>query len=124
MDELSKLLVKLRGRDSLRDVADRSNKRISHSYLNILEKGRDPRSGKPIKPTPEALRIVSELYSYSYEELMILAGYLDRPPSNNNDPIEETVEQAAANMFAEYGNQPSIQLKELIREVVQEELKK
>jgi hypothetical protein len=81
MDELSTLLIKLRGRESLREVAERSNKRISHSYLNILEKGFDPRSGKPIKPTPESLRVISDLYGYSYEKLMILAGYLDRVPS-------------------------------------------
>lgn len=40
----------------------------------------------------------------------------------DNDPIEETVQTIAAGMTAEYGNQPSEPFKELIREIVREEL--
>lgn len=102
MDELSTLLIKLRCRESLREVAERSNKRISHSYLNILEKGFDPRSGKPIKPTPESLRVISDLYEYPYEELMMLAGYLDRPAPiiSEEDRKKEEIKKALTTLVA------------------------
>jgi len=49
---------------------------ISHTYLNTLEKGVDPRNDIPTKPTPETLELISKAYDVSYEYLMILAGYL------------------------------------------------
>jgi len=74
MNELGALLRELREKESLREVSNRSG--ISHSYLGLIEKGVDLRSGKPIKPTPETLRILSKAYNYSYEELMKKAGYI------------------------------------------------
>ena len=32
---------------------------ISHTYLNTLEKGVDPRNDIPTKPTPETLELIS-----------------------------------------------------------------
>jgi len=49
---------------------------ISYSYLSILEKGVDPRTGKDSNPKPETLKIISKAYGYPYEELMKAAGYL------------------------------------------------
>lgn len=49
---------------------------ISHSYLSTLEKGFDPRTGSPISPTPETLKLISKAYNIKYEELMKVAGYL------------------------------------------------
>ena len=42
MSELGDLLRDLRGKESLRDAAERIG--ISHTYLSILEKGNDLRS--------------------------------------------------------------------------------
>ena len=39
---------------------------ISYSYLSILEKGVDPRTGKASNPEPETLKIISETYNYPY----------------------------------------------------------
>lgn len=76
MSELGRLLRQLRGKESLRDISRKAG--LSHTYLNIIEKkGVDPRSGNPIKPTPETLRILSQTYGFPYEELMKLSGYLD-----------------------------------------------
>ncbi len=50
---------------------------ISYSYLSILEKGTDPRTGKDSNPKPEMLKIISKAYNYPYEELMKAAGYLN-----------------------------------------------
>jgi transcriptional regulator with XRE-family HTH domain len=82
VNDLANLLIKLRGRESLRDIADRSG--ISHTYLSHLEKGKDPRTGKPLYPSPDTLRALSKAYNYSYEELMMVAGYIDRPESQRS----------------------------------------
>jgi transcriptional regulator with XRE-family HTH domain len=60
---------------SIRQAA--KNMGLSYSYLSILEKGVDPRTGKDSCPKPETLRIISKAYDYPYEELMKAAGYLN-----------------------------------------------
>lgn len=75
MHELGDLLIKLRGGLSLREAAKRSG--LSYSYISSLEKGKHPRTGAPINPTPEILRNLSKAYNHPYEELMKLAGYTD-----------------------------------------------
>lgn len=79
MLELGKLLRKLRGKESLREAAARAG--ISHNYLSIVEKGVDPRSGSPVKPSPETLKSLSQAYNYPYLELMYAAGYVDEAES-------------------------------------------
>ncbi|MFZ5986424.1 MAG: helix-turn-helix domain-containing protein [Bacillota bacterium] len=59
---------------SIRQAAKKMG--ISYSYLSILEKGVDPRTGKDSNPKPETLKIISKAYDYPYEELMKAAGYL------------------------------------------------
>jgi transcriptional regulator with XRE-family HTH domain len=81
MSELGKLLRELRGKETLRDAAARIG--VSHTYLSILEKGYDQRSGKPIKPTADTLKLISKAYDYPYEELLKLAGILEE----GNDPF-------------------------------------
>lgn len=50
---------------------------ISYSYLSILERGTDPRTGKDSSPRPDTLRLISKAYDYPYEELLKAAGYLN-----------------------------------------------
>lgn len=68
---------------SLRDAANKIG--ISHSYLSTLEKGKDPRTGSPVNPTPETLRLISEAYKVDYNYLLNLAGYIDITSDNIND---------------------------------------
>lgn len=75
MQELGAFLRELRGKESLRDVMERSG--VSHNYLSIIEKGVDPRTKSPVKPSPDTLRSLAEAYHYDYENLMRIAGYLD-----------------------------------------------
>lgn len=82
MKELREKLVELRGKESLRDAAKRIG--ISHSYLSIIEKGIDVRSNAPIKPSPDTLRLISNAYNYSYEDLMRLAGYIEGNDEEND----------------------------------------
>jgi transcriptional regulator with XRE-family HTH domain len=66
--------IRLSKKWSIRQAAKKMG--ISYSYLSILEKGVDPRTGKDSNPKPETLKIISKTYGYPYEELMKAAGYL------------------------------------------------
>ncbi|MCK9327359.1 MAG: helix-turn-helix domain-containing protein [Bacteroidales bacterium] len=81
--ELGKLLKRLREGEPLRDTAERIG--ISHTYLRVLEKGYDPRTGKEINPSAETLQKLAIAYNYDYRKLLQIAGYLD-----NNDIINHT----------------------------------
>lgn len=73
--EIYELLKSIRGKDSLREASKKTG--LSHAYISMLEKGVDPRSNMPLKPTPETLKAYSQGYHYPYEELMKKAGYMD-----------------------------------------------
>lgn len=66
---------------SLREFADYIG--ISHTYLNKLENGVDPRSGKPVSPTIEMLNDISKSLHVSLEYLLSASGYV-----NNNNQVE------------------------------------
>lgn len=83
-NNLGDYLRALRGKESLRSVSERINGRLSHSYISDLEKGLS-RRGTPIKPTPEALKALSEAYDVSYEKLMVMAGYINNTNVNSDD---------------------------------------
>lgn len=86
MSELGTLLKKLRGKESLRDVAKRSG--VSHTYLSILERGYDLRSKKPVKPTSDTLRLLAKAYHYPYDELLKIAGITDEPDGQTKSDNE------------------------------------
>jgi transcriptional regulator with XRE-family HTH domain len=65
----------------LRDAAKRAG--VSHTYLSILEKGHDLRSGNPVTPTHETLKLLSKAYNYPYEELLRLSGVIDQDMKNS-----------------------------------------
>lgn len=98
MNTLGELLKELRGKESLRDASKRIG--ISHTYLDTVEKGFDKRSGKVVNPTPETLKLISKAYSYDYEKLMTLAGYLE------SDKIISSEQEEAE--FQAFANNPSL----------------
>jgi transcriptional regulator with XRE-family HTH domain len=59
---------------SQRELAELSD--ISHSYLNSIEKGISPQSGKPVSPTIETLEKIAQGLNISLEELLFQAGYI------------------------------------------------
>lgn len=77
MGELQEILVQKRKelKLSLREAGNLIG--ISHSYLSTLEKGVDPRTNTPIKPSPETLKLISKAYNIDYHILMKAAGYLE-----------------------------------------------
>lgn len=78
--KLGDLLKELRGDEPLRTAAKRMN--ISYSYLSLLEKGIDKRTGKQVKPSPETLHQISKGYKYDYMNLIKIAGYLSEEKYN------------------------------------------
>lgn len=74
---LGELLKELRGNEALRDAAKRMD--ITYSYLAMLERGRDRRTGNPIKPTPETLQRIATAYKYDYLKLVEVAGFSNNP---------------------------------------------
>lgn len=60
---------------SLRDAAKLIG--VSHTYLSILEKAKDPRSNSPIVPTIETLQMICKAYNIDINSLLLLAGYDD-----------------------------------------------
>ena len=87
VSEVGKLMRRIRGKDSLRTAGEKTG--ISHNFLSIVEKGIDPRSGSPIKPSPDTLKSFATGYGYDYEELMKVAGYLE---GDNRDPAVKLIE--------------------------------
>lgn len=79
-NELGYYLKGLRGEKSLREVAEKCG--ISHTYLDTLEKGYDPRTKKERKPNPDVLEKLANYYSVDYEHLMYLAKYIDEDVYN------------------------------------------
>jgi len=77
---LGEFLKELRGDEGLRDAAKRMD--ITHSYLAMLERGKDRRTGNPIKPTPGTLQQIAEAYKYDYLKLIEVAGFSDDPSYN------------------------------------------
>jgi len=77
---LGELLKELRGDEVLRDAAKRMD--ITYSYLAMLERGRDRRTGNPIKPTPETLQRIANAYKCDYVKLIELAGLSEDPSYN------------------------------------------
>jgi len=77
---LGELLKELRGDEALRDAAKRMD--ITHSYLAMLERGKDRRTGNPIKPTPETLQRIANAYKCDYVKLIELAGLSEDPSYN------------------------------------------
>lgn len=76
MDELGRMLKEYRGKRSIRELSRQLG--ISHTYLDSLEKGYDPRTQRKRKPTPETLKKLSEGLGAPYVELLEVSGYLTK----------------------------------------------
>jgi transcriptional regulator with XRE-family HTH domain len=119
-NNLGQLLESLRGKMSLREVANVSG--LSHTYIRDVERGINRSTKAPVKPSPDTLRRLAEAYKYSYAELMKVAGYLGEETEDIDDDLPD-VNRIAAHMESEYGeHDPAMAkfLKGIIREAIQE----
>lgn len=58
---------------SLRQAAKQIG--ISHTYLDTLEKERDPRTGEPVHPSIQVLERISKGYRIPLSEFLMMMGY-------------------------------------------------
>lgn len=68
---------------------------VSHSYINKLEKGIDPRSGKPVEPTLFMVEKIAKAMKKSKNELLEEIGYLE-PKKRTNISLSSKEERDIA----------------------------
>jgi HTH-type transcriptional regulator, competence development regulator len=123
MNTLGTLLRELRGKKSLRTVAEQTG--LSHSYIADIENGFRRGSKTPLNPTPETLKRLSAAYNYPYEKLLEKAGYLSDEESFRvaGKEINLTEQELAVFnkikqqplLFHKLANAPEKKIKALIR---------
>ena len=72
MNYIGDFIRKYRGDTSLRDFAEKCG--ISHTHLDSIEKGMDPRTGKPVSVTVETLKKIAKAMNMSINDLLIQSG--------------------------------------------------
>lgn len=72
MNYIGDFIKQYRGETSLRDFAKKCD--ISHTHLDSIEKGYDPRTGKPIRVTVETLKKIAKAMNMSINDLLIKSG--------------------------------------------------
>ncbi|KKB33792.1 helix-turn-helix domain-containing protein [Bacillus thermotolerans] len=75
MDHFGLYLRNLRGKRSLRELSKATG--LSHTYLSTLEKGVDPRTNKPRKPTIDTINKLAAALDVDRFEMLEKAGLLD-----------------------------------------------
>ncbi|SHJ61144.1 helix-turn-helix domain-containing protein [Propionispora hippei] len=70
-NKLGNFIREKRGNESLRELAKRCN--VSHTLIDTLEKGYDPRTGKPARPTVDSLKKIAKGLGVNVMDLLILA---------------------------------------------------
>ena len=72
MNYIGNYIRKYRGEMSLREFAKKCD--ISHTHLDSIEKGFDPRTGKPVSITVETLKKIANAMNMSINDLLIQSG--------------------------------------------------
>lgn len=82
INTLGEYVKQKRGDMSLRDFAKRCG--LSHTHLDSIEKGFDPRTGKPVSPTIEVLRKIAKGTGSTLGDFLIAAGFIDNDYIRHN----------------------------------------
>lgn len=72
MNLIGEYIKNYRGDISLREFAKKCN--ISHTHLDSIEKGYDPRTGKPVSVTVETLKKIAKAMNMTINDLLIESG--------------------------------------------------
>ncbi|TER93334.1 XRE family transcriptional regulator, partial [Staphylococcus epidermidis] len=119
VNDFGKKLKELRGDQSIREAS--RNIGISHTYLDSLEKGIDPRTGKERKPTIEVIHKLSKYYNVDFFDLSRLAGVFvsikDTPKEVKREEINKMKKR-----FKEYFNDTEIIVKENYLDIMSKKL--
>ena len=111
MQELSKYLKKLRGKLSIRHVAEKTG--ISNAYLSQLE------GGKRDNPHPDVLKKLAKFYEIPVIEFLKKAGYLDDIINK-----EQSYEEKIDSLFQYVTNRPEYKYGHRIKGAVTADVKK
>jgi len=104
MNELGDLLKEHRKKKSKSIRAASEEIGISHTYLDSLEKGYDPRTKKERKPTPDVLKKIAKYYHVPYITLLRISGYF----GENKDMSDDDWDALTAALTIEDGDEISI----------------
>ncbi len=80
---------------SLRQVEEKTNNKVSNSYLSQLE------SGAVKEPSPNVLYALAKVYGVSYPALMTLAGYVVPRPAGGNSTSRMSIAFSAMNLSSD-----------------------
>ncbi len=83
MNYIGEFIKKYRGETSLRDFAKKCD--ISHTHLDSIEKGYDPRTGKPVRVTVDTLKKIANAMGMSINDLLIESGDVKIEDLNYNE---------------------------------------
>lgn len=72
MNYIGEFIKKYRGDMSLREFAEKCD--ISHTHLDSIEKGIDPRTGKPVRVTVDTLKKIAKTMGMTINDLLIQSG--------------------------------------------------
>lgn len=72
MNYIGDFIKKYRGEMSLREFAEKCD--ISHTHLDSIEKGIDPRTGKPVRVTVDTLKKIAKTMGMTINDLLIQSG--------------------------------------------------
>lgn len=72
MNYIGEFIKKYRGEMSLREFAEKCD--ISHTHLDSIEKGIDPRTGKPVRVTVDTLKKIARTMGMTINDLLIQSG--------------------------------------------------
>lgn len=72
MNYIGNFIKKYRGEMSLRNFAEKCG--ISHTHLDSIEKGFDPRTGKPVSVSVDTLKKIANAMNMSVNDLLIQSG--------------------------------------------------
>lgn len=105
---LGKAIREARGNLSLRDYAKKVG--ISHTHLDSIEKGYDPRTGKPVTISLETFIKLSDATGIPLEELLFMLKYnlndletIKEKPTASRTPIESMLLRYFSNDVSEIG---------------------
>lgn len=83
MNYIGEFIKRYRGDMSLRDFAQKCD--ISHTHLDSIEKGYDPRTGKPVRVTVDTLKKIAKAMGMSINDLLIQSGDVKLEDLNYNE---------------------------------------
>lgn len=110
IDKLSQFVRMKRGNMSLRDFAKICGD-ISHTQIDSIERGVDPRTGKPVRPTVETLAKIAKGTGVTVaylaalangDDITMLPGYLGPVTENKKVPIIGSVKCGPNGLAFEY----------------------